>query len=469
MVGETRYDAVEYPAGLYPTTHPGHLAAIARLHGLTAPDPHTARVLEIAGGDGVNLIAMAAGLPDARFMSFDLSPRAVARGASLVRAADLANVTIETTDLLEAAEQLEGPFDYVIAHGLYAWVPEPVRAAALRLMGRVLSPEGVGLVSYNAMPGGHLRMAIRDMLLHGLAGVEDPADRVTRARELLLRFAAPQEYDRPLLAAMREVAGPMARKTAGSLFHDELGDCFAPQSLAEVVAAANEHGLAFLNDAVSSMVFDGLPGSDVDDAETVRLAQTSDYEAFAFFHQTLFVRAGRAPSRRFDPAVLATLYATTHAKRTGETSFKVGDSNFEIDDAPLADFLGALAANAPERLPLAPFAQSPERAAALLELYRIDAIQFHAIPFPGAVRPGDRPRASAVALAQVNLGLTNLYTLDQRIVAFSEPGPRAFLSLLDGTRDHAAVAAAWAGTAFGDQITAEDALAQLARAGLMVA
>jgi SAM-dependent methyltransferase len=469
MTAETRYDAVEYPAGLYPTTHPGHLAAIARLHGLSAPEPMTARVLEIAGGDGVNLISMAASLPDAHFTSFDLSSRAVARGAGLVRGAGLANVVIETRDLLDAADQLEGSFDYVIAHGLYAWVPAPVRDAALRLIGRVLSPKGIAFISYNALPGGHLRTAIREMLLHGLSGFDEPAERVARAREILVGFATPQPGDRPLLAAMREVAEPIARKNSGSLFHDELSDCFAPQALSEVTAAAQAYGLAFLNDAVPTMVLDGMPGTDMDDAATVAQAQASDYEAFAFFHQTLFVREGRAPRRRLDPAALADVYATTQVKRTGQTTFERDDYSFEVEDFALADFLDELRVKAPERLALAPFAASASHADAILELYRVEAVQLHATPFPGTLRPGERPRASAVALAQVRLGLTNLYTLDQRIVAFSEPGPRLFLSLLDGTRDRAAIASEWAGSAFGDQISADDALAQLARAGLIVA
>lgn len=467
MTEATRYDAVAYPASLYPTTHPSHLAALARLHGLAAPDPATARVLEIAGGDGVNLIAMAVELPHARFVSFDLSVRAVERGDALVRAAGLENVRVEVGDVLAAAERMEGPFDYVIAHGLYAWVPEAVRAATLRLIGRVLSPEGVAFVSYNAKPGGHLRIAIREMLLHGLEGIEASEDRVVRARELLMAFATPHAGDRPLLAAMREVAAPMARKTAASLFHDELGDVFAPQSLTEIVTAAAEHGLAFLNDAMPSMLFDGFPGADLDDAATIAAAQTSDYEAFAFFHQTMFVRAGRAPRRIVEPALLASLFATTHARRIGETSFALGDDEVEVDDLRSADLLATLAAASPRRLPLERV-ETLEDAAAVLDLYRRDLLQLHALPFSGTLDPGERPRASPLALAQIALGAATLYTLDHRAVAFVEPGPRAFIQLIDGTRDRARIAADWGRTPFGAQVSAEAAITQLARAGVLV-
>jgi len=116
----TSYDKVYYPSALYRTTAPEHLAAIARLHGLDAVDPRRARVLEIAGGDGLNLHAMAAVYPDAQFVSFDLAASAVAQGQALLAASGLGNVRIETGDVVEAAGSMDGPFDYIIAHGLYA-------------------------------------------------------------------------------------------------------------------------------------------------------------------------------------------------------------------------------------------------------------------------------------------------------------------------------------------------------------
>ena len=63
---------------------------------------------------------MAAGLPDAHFITFDLSQAAVTRGQALVDAAGLTNVEVVVGDILDWANSAEGSFDYVIAHGLYA-------------------------------------------------------------------------------------------------------------------------------------------------------------------------------------------------------------------------------------------------------------------------------------------------------------------------------------------------------------
>ncbi len=466
MSEQTSYDAVEYPAATYPTTHPAHLAALARLHGLSAPDPRTCRVLEIAGGDGLNLAAMAAGLPEAHFISFDLSREAVGRGQTLVAQAGLGNVEVVVGDLLDWAENATGTYDYVIAHGLYAWVPEAVRGAMWRLIDKVLSPEGIAFVSYNALPGGYLRMAVRDMMRHAAHGLEGEA-RIAKAREVLRAFSAPRENERVVLQALRKVAEPMLGKNDGSLYHDELEKEYAPQSLTQVVEAAGQHNLAFLNDAVPKMVGDGMPGQAMDDAAVVAAAQASDYEVAAFFHQSLFVRNGRSAARTLDATAFAELLASARLERTGPNEFQHEEGPFEISDLALADFLEAMGKAWPLRLPLAQFATSPDHCEALLDLYRNGIVTFHALPFPGTVEPGERPEASPLVRGQVALGMPILFSLDLKVVTMQE-GPRHFLSLLDGTRDHASLERDWAASGYGGEVPASAAVEQLAKAALML-
>jgi len=67
------YDRVPYQAGTQHHTHPDHLAALARLHGIDAAHPQRCRVLELGCADGGNLIPMAIDLPSSRFTGIDLS------------------------------------------------------------------------------------------------------------------------------------------------------------------------------------------------------------------------------------------------------------------------------------------------------------------------------------------------------------------------------------------------------------
>ncbi len=467
--GTTRYDIVAYPSTVFPATHPERLATIARLHGLATAPVTTARVLEIGGGDGINVIAMAAAYPDAHFHNIDLSSVAVGRGQALIDAAGLTNIVNAVGDIVEAAERFEGQFDYVIAHGVYAWVPVPVRTALMTLISRVLAPEGVAFVSYNALPGGHLRRVIRDLLFHHVGHIDDPAEKIRRANEVLADFARPRDNDRLVVQGIREVCKPMLRQRTETLFHDELGDVWEPQLFSDVVAAANAAGLGFLNDASPSLTYDGLPGTDDDDAAVVRAAQTSDYGSMIFFHQTLLVRQGRRPARRVDMAAMAGLLVSSRATRHGPEDFKFGgEDDFKVGDPDMADRLEALGKAWPQRLPVAGIATSDDMREALFKLFTAEVVSLYTQPLPGVTEAGERPFASALARAQVRLGQQALYTLDHRVIAMELPGPRAFLSLLDGSRDRARLAADWAASGHGHEVDVDTALRQLAAAGFIL-
>uniref|UniRef100_UPI0035C81FB3 class I SAM-dependent methyltransferase n=1 Tax=Sphingomonas sp. TaxID=28214 RepID=UPI0035C81FB3 len=112
----TPYDLNAYPTAIFAQTAPDRLATVARLAGLSPPPVETARVLEIGGGDGMNLLALAVAYPRAEFVSFDLAATAVARGRRWLAASGVANLRLEVLDILDATEAPDGPFDYIIAH-----------------------------------------------------------------------------------------------------------------------------------------------------------------------------------------------------------------------------------------------------------------------------------------------------------------------------------------------------------------
>ncbi|MCR9164040.1 MAG: class I SAM-dependent methyltransferase [Nannocystaceae bacterium] len=141
-----------------PRTHPSVIATAARRRSLTPPPLSNARVLEVGCAHGVNLMAMAARLPDARFVGVDIDARAIEIAARRAAEARLDNVTFACVDL--SALDDEGPYDYVIAHGVLSWVAPAVAEALFALLARVLAPEGLAYVSYDAKPGACMREAL---------------------------------------------------------------------------------------------------------------------------------------------------------------------------------------------------------------------------------------------------------------------------------------------------------------------
>lgn len=433
------------------------------------------RILEIGGGDGFNLIALAAAFPRTQFFNFDLSTAAVARGGSLADAAGLTNIRIVQADVLDMAAHIEpASYDYIIAHGVYAWVPASVRAAIMALVGRALAPEGVFFVSYNALPGGHVRQVMRDMLLHGLTDVHGIEARISAARAFLEDHARPRQGDDAVITAMRSQAVAMLDRPYAVLFHDELGECFAPQSLADVVSAAAAHGLEFLNDSGKNRLGDGflpddLAGAPDATALVVRRAQSDDFAAMRFFRQSLFVRAGRNPARRPQLAQWSSCQVAGQFVAAEDGGIQAGDVTFALSDAAFSQQLLDLGAAWPAHRPLAAIADNEDRLEAVHRLFAMGLLHVSTVRAPFTLTPPDRPLVSPLARAQIALGAADVTTLHFEQMRIEDPAARALLLLLDGMRDHATLEAEWQAIPHDPSITLAIALRMITTQRLMLA
>lgn len=435
----TAYDLVSYPSVVHQPTHPERLAVAARLAGLDPAPLETARVLEIGGGTCLGLIAFAAAYPDSDCHGFDLSASAIARGRQLA-GAQCPNVSLVVEDILEAhCRYAPRSFDYVIAHGIYAWVPEEVRRALLELISHVLSATGVSFVSYNALPGGHIRKLLREMVLYEVEGIGDPQQRVRAAYAFLEFYARPQEGDEPLQTALRGHARHMASRSPAVLFHDELGEVFAPQSLTQMVRAAERVGLRHLTDAGQNRGFDGFLTLEAQDSpdpdETIlRAAQARDYLGMTFFRATLLARSEAPKDRRLVPGRIDALWISAQLKRFENGEFGHGDDRFAIDDKSLAEALADLSRNWPTRRRIRDFVETNEQRYALLDIYRRWYVRFHLGPGPFVMSPGVRPAVGAWIRGMLERGEEEIVSLNHKTMRIDQLELRALLVTADGSR-----------------------------------
>ena len=235
------YDRVRYPNLVFSQTHPLTTGAFAALYGRRFVPFAQSRVLEIGCGEGINLINMALGAPEAEFVGVDLAERPIALARDAARRCGCANVRFDARDLVEVDASF-GRFDTIIAHGVYSWVPAPVREGLMRVAGERLSADGLALISYNALPGSRFRQAIRDMLLLCDQGVEDPDTKLSLARSFLAEQIEAWSDTEADEFTMKSEARRILDHAPAVLFHDELGEDYAPQLLSDVVAAAAQCG-----------------------------------------------------------------------------------------------------------------------------------------------------------------------------------------------------------------------------------
>jgi SAM-dependent methyltransferase len=312
----TRYDAFRYPSKAYNYAHIDRLYVVGLLFGMTPPAVQTARVLEIGCGEGTHLIAMAHHLPDATFVGIDLAPTAIEAAKDRAAKLGLDNVTFEVTDAASIPESL-GPFDYIVCHGVFSWVPEEAQQGILQTIRRTLTPHGVAYVSYNVYPGWHLHNVARSIMQVHAENFESPEQQVEQAVAFVSFLGQQLEESKSAYGAvLRREAELMGKHNDGYLFHDFLSPDNKPFLFRDFVRAAEGHELQYLGDSVfGDMLPTALPETARKTLEgvsrdVVSLEQYLDFYRGTGFRRSLLVHAEQTLDRRIDGKVVAGLHAT---------------------------------------------------------------------------------------------------------------------------------------------------------------
>lgn len=310
----TSYDEVIYPGNPLPQTHPDRLATVASLFGMRPAPATRCRLLELGCGIGGNLTAMAYQFPGSEFVGIDLSSRSIEIGNANLAALDIRNVVLRQLNIMEI-DAAFGAFDYIVAHGVYSWVPPPVRAGMLALFKRNLAADGVAYVSYNAYPGSHFRGVVRDMMMYHVRAIDDPQEKIAQSRALLQVLAELVPQEDSFGRVLREQYDRVMKMAGEVVYHDDLEPATTPFLLHQVVAEAERHGLQYLAEANFAHTHLGtMPDyigrllQQIPVGAVVEREQYLDFFANRSFRQTLLCHAGVPLRTGVEPAVIREHY-----------------------------------------------------------------------------------------------------------------------------------------------------------------
>lgn len=433
------YETVEYVGRAFHETHPNRLLAVARLHGLDAKPSREVSMLEIASGDGANLLPIAAAYPQGRFVGVDRSARLHANARAMADGLGIPNVALLEADLRELPAEI-GTFDVVMAHGLYSWVPGDVRDALMRAIARHLAPGGVAYLNYNLLPGAWLRRAGFDAMQFHVRRITDPGERVARAREFIALMVECWRTQPGAGAALAANFAREAERDDGGLFHDDL----APQNeavyLLDFVRHARRHGLEVLGDLDPEARSPGTAGPALRERlagrDPLAREQMLDFVRVRQMRQSLLVHPD-AP-RLASPGVAGLHFAASMPYMRLRLEGRAAAE--PVGDLLAATFPGSLPAEALVESLRSRGATDAEAAAALRRAWTIGLADPYVEALAIATRPSEHPRASAVArwqAARVPL-ITNLRHVGVRL---GDDLARAVLARCDGTRTASALAA----------------------------
>jgi cyclopropane fatty-acyl-phospholipid synthase-like methyltransferase/methyltransferase-like protein len=459
----TIYDEVLYGGHSYSLTHPDHLATLGHIFGLEPKPADQCRVLEIGCGEGANLIPMAYGLPRSEFSGIDLAARPIAAGQAWIRKLGLQNITLLPMDLVDCPGRFS-PFDYIVVHGVYSWVPPAVQDRLLEVCRELLLPGGIAFVSYNTYPGCYIRQMLREMMLFHVDQAPDPETRLNQARAFCgLLVNARHKTDAYDQLIRHEIASIQQRRSE-CLYHDDLAEVNRPVYFHQFMEQAARHGLRFLAEAEYFMMQDAdLTEAARDavrglDGNRLLKEQYLDFLRGRRFRQTLLCRQDApvqdhpVPDRirqlRIESSASAAS-ATLDVTSAGEETFHGPNGATMICSHPVAKAAMQILIEAwPRSLAFPELVRrvedrldvsSPGNIDSLVTetmwpAYRLGVVEFHMCEPRFALTAGERPETSLVARLQAARGelVTNLR---HQVVRLSDERDRRLLQWLDGTRD----------------------------------
>lgn len=469
----TDYEKVPYPGGAFLLTKPDNLSVRAAMAGFPFTPVDHCRVLDIGCAIGRNIIAIAQGLPGSYCLGIDLSASQIAAGQEIIRSAGLTNIELRAQDVMEF--EPDEPFDYIIAHGVYSWVPPQVRDGLMKACVRSLSPTGLLYVSYNTMPGWHLQNVLKDMIRHHCAGETEAAICAAKAREILGFASQPSQAGASIQPYKDFVRGSnqvIADKSDWYLTHEYLESFNQPVYLKEFVQHAGEHGLSYIDDAGGRDATHLLPPAVQEQLHRFAKDEIGRQQYLDFLDGRAF-RASvlcRSDARRATTAGASVMPAMHVAGRLTEETFpdpsvkngpvrmlvrfgnRATQLNITFNDAgliaafrqmksawPHAVGFVALRATVLANLPTGypPDIAASELAEALLLAYRLGIVELWTRPTDFLAIGNDRPHATPLARLQVVAGDPLVNLRHEQIP--TSAAAKTLLPLMDGTRDRAAL------------------------------
>ena len=468
------YEEVPYFGHAYNYTHPDRLSVVGALFGMRPAPVGACRVLELGCGDGANLLPMASTLPGSQFYGIDLAAKPVRQGRAYAADLGLSNLRLDAMDILDFPADA-GEFDYIVAHGVYSWVPAAVREKMLAICQAHLAPQGIAYLSYKTFPGSTISGTVHEMMryqAHRQPGLTE--EQLVHAGLDLVRTVVDsrKELDAYRGGLKWRLDGMDERMAAYGgytwIYYDIGVEVSEPFYFYRFMEQAGRHGLQFLSEAGL-----GVPNSayspetvaalDALGGDVVAREQYEDFLENREFRRSLLCRADVALDRTLVPERVWPLHASSPIEpskllgapddpRAREEFIAAGSMRLVVDQpAVKAAFrrLGQIwpATASFDELLAASGAAGPagreedarHLGASLLALFRRDLVTLTTGVPPQAATVSERPVASARLRQQIGHDRPILTNLRHGEMEVSDPTARRLLTLLDGTRDRAAL------------------------------
>ena len=253
--------------------------------------------MELGCGLGQSVTLLAGAHPQGRFFGVDFNPAHVDWARRYAASAGIGNVEFLERSFLDLGAQEVPECDFIVLHGVYAWVSTEVRAGIQRIIRERLKPGGLVYNSYNCLPGWAADSPLQKLILETSKHLSGDATQRTQAALKSVEELVGAKFG---YFAVTPTAGKMAAKmserNANYLAHEFLNEHWTPFYSSDVADEMSNAKLNFVGSATLAENHLELLGGDdlqakVKAQPTQRLRQLfQDLAQNQRFRRDVFVR-----------------------------------------------------------------------------------------------------------------------------------------------------------------------------------
>ena len=462
------YDRVPYPSLTFPKTSPERLATQAAVNGLKAADPRNCRYLELGCGDGTNLLAHAYLYPESQFVGIDLSQTHIDSANAALADLGIKNTVFRQMNVMDLKPGELNHFDYIVAHGLFSWVPEVVRQRVLDIYAEYLDSNGVGYLSYNTYPGCHVRTMFNEIMHFHVRKIDEPLEKIDSAVSMIKFIGDVTDADSTYQMMVREELEGMIDRTREGIYHDEFSEFNQPFYFYQFADMLAGRGMQYVSEAEEGVSNTGalspeaLGVLDSVAPDLIEREQYLDFIRCRRFRSTLFCRKDIELDRNYLREHTDEFYFAGRL-RYEEASSTIGSGEAETFFGPTSEKIKCnhpltkaairylsdrwtwsvrfdeLIRGSVEKYGLPVESRTESDVARtrdfMIELFRVGMFRMRITPSEGVAKGGSKPRVSSFARWQVNSGSPTVMTLTGLSLEPDDEIARLLIILADGTRE----------------------------------
>jgi len=325
------YDELPYCAYPIEWTAPERLALASLLHGGPRLPLDKYRVLELGCANGANLLPLAWYRQQGEFTGLDGSARQIALTNESKDKLGVSNLNFVHGDFRSALNQLEGPFDIIMAHGVFSWVPDEARDAMLEMCSSLLARNGLLYLNYNAHPGWTVRGMVRDFLMQQTAHCTSLKERAELCREVSAKVIGPLKSDEhPYTKLMANEFKLVVQNHPAYIAHEYLSPENNAYWRSEFFTLLKCFGFAFIADADFNCISNRITGELAELLTKENLAgraanDSADLMCYRQMQSPILTQAPFAPEpcdlNEFSELFMASCLEPVDGKKDGITTF----------------------------------------------------------------------------------------------------------------------------------------------------